>query len=96
MGLDSSEGVTLRRVARDIPLTRIAIAMSLASYALFLTDVPRSGYGYSSLPPSYVPLAPSFNTYYGPYSYEVVRIYRNAKGMSANSPMHGLSQTRPN
>ncbi|KAF0684445.1 Aste57867_23587 [Aphanomyces stellatus] len=62
-------------IAAHAPLTAIRVLLALISYFLFVTDVPRSGYGFKTIP---FPLV-STNQYslYGPSNYRVAQISRN-------------------
>ncbi|OQR85517.1 hypothetical protein THRCLA_23023 [Thraustotheca clavata] len=54
------------------------------SYILFFTDVPRSGYGYTSIPTGYCQISPTLATFFGPYSYLVVDMMQASDGLYSN------------
>ncbi|EQC29974.1 hypothetical protein SDRG_12253 [Saprolegnia diclina VS20] len=66
------------------------LLLTLISYTLFFTDVPRSGYGFASFPSTYSRHAPDSASYFGPYAYLVLNISRQDNGSLA-----GLASSGP-
>ncbi|OQR87034.1 hypothetical protein THRCLA_22941, partial [Thraustotheca clavata] len=70
----------------DIPLKLSKIIMSLLSYGLFFTDIPRSGYGFDVLPDMYNKIAESSYSYWGPYNYTTYNLILSKAGSMASTP----------
>ncbi|KDO30982.1 hypothetical protein SPRG_04170 [Saprolegnia parasitica CBS 223.65] len=63
------------------PLTWRRICFALFSYALFFTDIPRSGLGYETLPyPLYSQVTETIYSNWGPYDYKIIDIARDITG----------------
>ncbi|KAF0694941.1 Aste57867_14220 [Aphanomyces stellatus] len=58
------------------PLTWQRVVLALISYALFLTDIPRSGYGFHVLP--FPQVSTNMYSIFGPYNYRIAKISRDA------------------
>ncbi|KDO30981.1 hypothetical protein SPRG_04169 [Saprolegnia parasitica CBS 223.65] len=68
-------------IESDVPLTWTRIVLSLVSYALFFTDIPRSGFGVRQLPPrTFAPVTESLLAYFGPYNYSVIALSKESNG----------------
>ncbi|KAF0684444.1 Aste57867_23585 [Aphanomyces stellatus] len=63
-------------IAAHAPLTARHVVLSLISYFLFFTDIPRSGYGFKTVP--YPVVSTNQYSLYGPYNYPVTKIERNS------------------
>ncbi|KDO30983.1 hypothetical protein SPRG_04171 [Saprolegnia parasitica CBS 223.65] len=62
-------------------LSPTRILFTLASYVLFFTDIPRSGYGFATLPSAiYHQLTETTYCYWGPFDYPIVHIERHTNG----------------
>ncbi|KDO30646.1 hypothetical protein SPRG_04547 [Saprolegnia parasitica CBS 223.65] len=69
------------------------VLLTLLSYILFFTDVPRSGYGFASLPNTYIRHAPDAASYFGPYAYLVLNATRQPNGTVAGVASSGPTST---
>ncbi|EQC40910.1 hypothetical protein SDRG_01975 [Saprolegnia diclina VS20] len=84
----SSMGPALTRGRRSFTsvdahtvLSPTRVLFTLASYFLFFTDIPRSGYGFATLPSTiYHQLTETVYCHWGPYDYPVVHIERQING----------------
>ncbi|OQR80488.1 hypothetical protein THRCLA_12029 [Thraustotheca clavata] len=74
-----------KSIRNDIPLTSSKVASSFLSYLLFFTDIPRSGYGFKSLPVSYYKIDESSYAYWGPYNYSIINMDRYKNGSVISS-----------
>ncbi|KAF0684443.1 Aste57867_23584 [Aphanomyces stellatus] len=79
-----AKAFTPREISAHAPLTARRVLLALISYALFFTDIPRSGYGFKTIPFPVV----STNQYsvFGPYNYRVIKIELN----SSSSKLSGV------
>ncbi|EQC31425.1 hypothetical protein SDRG_11024 [Saprolegnia diclina VS20] len=69
----------------DVPLTWSKVLLALASYCLFFTDIPRSGYGFRDLP--YFATTETQFANFGPYAYPIIAIERHVNGsVQSSSP----------
>ncbi|OQR89635.1 hypothetical protein ACHHYP_06161 [Achlya hypogyna] len=64
----------------DVPLTWQRIVLSCASYILFFTDIPRSGYGFKELPTGYSTISETLFTCFGPWAYPVITVTKTPSG----------------
>ncbi|EQC40911.1 hypothetical protein SDRG_01976 [Saprolegnia diclina VS20] len=79
--LSAPHAPSLETLAASIPLTWRRILLALLSYGLFFTDIPRSGYGFATLPAdTFNRIQESVYSYWGPYNYPVMRINRTRSG----------------
>ncbi|KAF0684442.1 Aste57867_23583 [Aphanomyces stellatus] len=67
--------VGLHEIGAHAPLSARRVLLALFSYILFFTDIPRSGYGFKTIP--YTSVSTNQYSLYGPYNYRVVKIERN-------------------
>ncbi|KDO30984.1 hypothetical protein SPRG_04172 [Saprolegnia parasitica CBS 223.65] len=79
--LSVPHGPSLETLAASIPLTWRRALLALLSYGLFFTDIPRSGYGFATLPAdTFNQIQETIFSYWGPYNYPVMRINRTSSG----------------
>ncbi|OQR85516.1 hypothetical protein THRCLA_23022, partial [Thraustotheca clavata] len=83
----------MRGIDEDIPLTWRRVLLAILSYMLFFTDVPRSGYGFSSLPSEYYQVSPTMALYYGPYAYLVIDMKRSTDGTLVGETSSGMTNS---
>ncbi|OQR98393.1 hypothetical protein THRCLA_21889 [Thraustotheca clavata] len=61
-------------------MDRQLVTIALLSYLLFFTDIPRSGLGFKSIPPEYIPMTETFFSDFGPYDYPIVALNKTLDG----------------
>ncbi|OQR97020.1 hypothetical protein ACHHYP_12956 [Achlya hypogyna] len=69
----------------DVPLTLPRVFVTCFSYMLFLTDIPRSGYGFKDLPADYYSATETLYTNFGPYDYPIIALTRTTNGSVSGS-----------
>ncbi|KAF0684446.1 Aste57867_23588 [Aphanomyces stellatus] len=67
--------LTPEEIAAHAPLSIRRVVLSLMSYFLFFTDIPRSGYGFQTIP--YPAISTNQYSLYGPDNYRVAKINHN-------------------
>ncbi|KAF0690646.1 Aste57867_17952 [Aphanomyces stellatus] len=72
MGDDDADGGLGDDLDSSVPLSWWRIFTVLFAYALFFTDIPRSGFGYNNMP--YPTVAPSLYQLFGPFNYTVTKL----------------------
>ncbi|KAF0694937.1 Aste57867_14216 [Aphanomyces stellatus] len=65
---------TLDDIAADVPLSWRRILLAISSYLLFFTDIPRSGYGFRTIP---YPAVSTHKYSLFAYNYRIAKIHRN-------------------
>ncbi|OQR97008.1 hypothetical protein ACHHYP_12850 [Achlya hypogyna] len=68
-----------------IPLTWGRVFLATASYALFFTDIPRSGLGFAQLPVGFGAVTESLFSSFGPYAYPIIGVTKTTDGIYAGS-----------
>ncbi|KDO33437.1 hypothetical protein SPRG_02244 [Saprolegnia parasitica CBS 223.65] len=76
----ASVGPTRHDIDLDIPLTWRKVLLTICSYLLFFTDIPRSGLGFATLPDGYVSATETIYTDFGPYHYPIIAMERLPNG----------------
>ncbi|EQC31423.1 hypothetical protein SDRG_11022 [Saprolegnia diclina VS20] len=69
----------------DIPLTWRRVVLACSSYVLFFTDIPRSGFGFKTLPPGYRAATESLYANFGPYNYPIMTMTKQLNGSVTGS-----------
>ncbi|EQC31421.1 hypothetical protein SDRG_11020 [Saprolegnia diclina VS20] len=83
----ASLGPTEHDIDVDIPLTWRKVLLTVGSYFLFFTDIPRSGLGFATLPAGYVSATETTYVDFGPYHYPIITMLRLPNGsIVASSP----------
>ncbi|KDO33435.1 hypothetical protein SPRG_02242 [Saprolegnia parasitica CBS 223.65] len=69
----------------DVPLTWHRVLLACSSYVLFFTDIPRSGFGFKTLPKGYHAATETLYANFGPYSYPIMTMTKQADGSVTGS-----------
>uniref|UniRef100_K3X342 Uncharacterized protein n=1 Tax=Globisporangium ultimum (strain ATCC 200006 / CBS 805.95 / DAOM BR144) TaxID=431595 RepID=K3X342_GLOUD len=67
-------------IDRCIRFSLLRCVVSLCSFALVMTDIPRTGLGLRSMSDHFEPVSTETVMYFGPYAYQVAHVDRNASG----------------
>ncbi|KAF1319910.1 hypothetical protein FI667_g12827, partial [Globisporangium splendens] len=67
-------------IDKCIRFSFLRCVVSLCSFALVMTDIPRTGLGLRSMSDRFNPVSTDTVMYFGPYAYQVAHISRNASG----------------